>query len=161
MGFNPYKWYSKGKTHKPLPTSSPLLSKIKNGDYEISSYLVEAEDVKKDYIKIYSKEYNSHTTNDENTRKFHAHQKARMRNVAYLKLLEAGMVDEERILRDLRKELHSEFGDDYWDTVMETQPLSVEDIYWKYKEFSGIGTTPSEIALQLGRKSTKGLKPKN
>jgi hypothetical protein len=161
MGFNPYKWYSKGKTHRPLPKSSPLLSKIRNGDYEISSYLVEADDVKKDYIKIYSKEYNSHTTNDESTRKFHAHQKARMRNVAYLKLLESGMMDEERILKDLRNELYSEFGGDYWETVLDGEPMTIEDMYWMYKKLSGMGTTPSEMALQLGRKSTKGLKPKN
>lgn len=160
MGFNPFKWYSKGKFHKPLPQSSPLLLKIRNGDFNPSSYLGEAELVKRDYNRIYKREYNSQTTGEESVRKFHAHQKARMRNVAYLKLIEEGMWDEERILNRLRNELTSEFGGDYWDVVMDGDVKTIEDAYWKYKELSGMGTTPSEIAIGLGRKTTKGLKPK-
>ena len=161
MGFNPFKWYSKGKLHKPLSQSSPLLLKIRNGDFNPSSYLGEANVVRREYNRIYQREYDSHTTDEESVRKFHAHQKARMRNVAYLKLIEEGMWDEERILTRLRNELTSEFGNDYWDEVVDSEVETIEDVYWKYKELSGMGTTPSEIAIGLGRNTIKGLKPKN
>jgi hypothetical protein len=83
-----------------------------------------------------------------------------MRNVAYLKLMEEVMVDEDRILKKLRDGLFDEFGSDYWEnaTSIEMGLKTIEDIYWKYKELSGMGTTPSEIAIQLNRKSSKGLK---
>jgi hypothetical protein len=160
MGFNPFKWYSKGKIHKPLKPSAPLLLKIRNGDFNPSSYFREAEVAKCDYMKIYNTEYESHSTNEESVKRFHAHQKARMRNVAYLKLMEEVMVDEDRILKKLRDGLFDEFGSDYWKnaTSIEMGLKTIEDIYWKYKELSGMGTTPSEIAIQLNRKSSKGLK---
>jgi hypothetical protein len=83
-----------------------------------------------------------------------------MRNVAYLKLIEEAMFDEDRILKKLRDGLFDEFGSDYWDvaTSIENGLKTIEDVYWKYKELSGMGQTPSEIAIQLKRKSTKGLK---
>lgn len=160
MSYNPYKWYSKGKSHKPLPPSTPLLLKIRNGDFNLSSYFSEAEREVKDYKAIYDKEYNSQTTEEVNVKKFHAHQKARMRNVAYLKLMVDGMIDEVKILKRLRDELLSEFGNDFWNetTSIEVGLMSIEDVYWKYKELSGIGTTPSEIAIQLNRKTTRNLK---
>jgi len=36
---------------------------------------------------------------------------------------------------------------------------TTEDLYWWYKKKVGMGTTPSEMAIQLGRKTTKGLQP--
>lgn len=160
MSYNPYKWFSKGKSHKPLKPSAPLLLKIRNGDFNPSSYFAEATVARKEYQAIYDKEYDSHSTDEISVKKFHAHQSARMRNVAYLKLNEAAMFDEEKILRKLKDELVSEFGIDLWDTVtsVEVGLETVEDIYWKYKELSGMGTTPSEIAIQLGRKNIGNLR---
>lgn len=155
MAYNPYKWFSKGKKRTPLKSSAPLLLKIRNGDFNLSEYLGEAESERRNYQRLYDKEYNSQSGDDINTRKFHAHQKAKLRNVAYLKLLEAGMVDEEKILRKLRDELTVEFGVDLWDKVtsVEMGLKTIEDIYWKYKELSGMGTTPSEMKIQLRKKS--------
>lgn len=160
MSYNPYKWYSGGKIHTPLKPSAPLLLKIRNGDFNQSQYFAESEEVKREYQRIYDIEYNSQTTEDINVKRFHAHQKARMRNVAYLKLIEEAMFDEDRILKKLRDGLFDEFGSDYWDvaTSIENGLKTIEDVYWKYKELSGMGQTPSEIAIQLKRKSTKGLK---
>jgi len=40
---------------------------------------------------------------------------------------------------------------------MESCDGNVEDLYWWYKKELGLGQTPSEIAIQLGRNSTKSL----
>lgn len=160
MGYNPYKWYSKGKLHTKLKKSAPLLLKIRNGDFDISSYFREAINEKLNYKKIFNKEFDSINGDSINSKKFLAHQKARMRNIAYLKLMEDGMKDEERILFNFRDELKQEFGIDLWEIVtsVELGLNSLEDIYWKYKELSQTGITPSEIAIQLGRDTTNGLK---
>ena len=38
MGYNPFRWYTKGRRKKPLKKSPPLLLKIRNGDFEYSPY---------------------------------------------------------------------------------------------------------------------------
>jgi len=35
---------------------------------------------------------------------------------------------------------------------------TTEDLYWWYKKQVKMGQTPSEIAISLGRKTTKGLR---
>lgn len=159
MKYNKYKWYSKGKSNKPLSVSVPLLLRIRHGDFSISEYLREATTVKNEYQRIYDKTYNESTTDSVHTKEFDAHQSARMKNVAYLKLMEEGMHDEERILQKFRKALLSEFGHDYWDeaTDVSAECKTIEDVYWKYKELCGMGQTPSEIAIALNRQTTKGL----
>ena len=53
-----------------------------------------------------------------------------------------------------------EFGKDLWEKCMERQrgKGTIEDIYWWYKKQVKFGQTPSELAIQLGRKTTKGLR---
>jgi hypothetical protein len=77
-----------------------------------------------------------------------------------MKLEEKGLEEEEARLVQLRKELELEFGKDLWDKCMEKQRGNgtTEDIYWWYKKECKMGMTPSEIAITLGRKTTKGLK---
>ena len=36
---------------------------------------------------------------------------------------------------------------------------TTEDLYWWYKKQVKMGQTPSEMAISLGRKTTKGLQP--
>lgn len=159
MSYNPYRWFSKGKVHKPLPQSTPLLLKIRNGDFQVSQYYEEAERERKEYQRIYKKEYNSHTTSEHSAKHFHSHQKARMRNVARLKLEKEATKDENKILYNLRKELKREFGKDLWNEAHESQrgDGSIEALYWWYKEKCKIGITKSEMDIQLKRSNTKGL----
>lgn len=159
MGFNKYRWFSKGKTHKPLPKSAHLLDRIRNGDFDLSSYYKEAKQAQKDYQKIYKREYDSHATSDTNVKRVHAHAAARMRNVARLKLEEEGMVDEIRILKELRDSLKAEFDADLWDeaTSPEIGNGTIEDIYVWYKEKLGIQYTNSDIK-QIRKRMRK---PKN
>ena len=162
MGYNPFRWYTNGKYRKrPLPQSSPLLLKIRNGDFESSPFFKEAEDARKDYQRMYDEFIQKSQINDVNDLKNEAHQYAKMKNVKALKLDEKAHEEEQVRLYQLRKELTLEFGQDLWEESMEANiggRGTTEDLYWWYKKKVGMGTTPSEMAIQLGRKSTKGLR---
>jgi hypothetical protein len=162
MGYNPFRWYTNGKYRKrPLPQSSPLLLKIRNGDFESSPFFKEAEDARKDYQRMYDEFVNKSQINDEHDLKNEAHQYAKMKNVKALKLDEKAHEEEQVRLYQLRKELTLEFGQDLWEESMEANiggRGTTEDLYWWYKKKVGMGTTPSEMAIQLGRNSTKGLR---
>lgn len=159
MGYNKFRWWTKGKKKKPLSTSSPLLLKIRNGDFEYSSYFEEASLNRKESDKIYNRIMKSSPIKNELDRKYIAIDAGRMKRVKALKLEEVGMVDELKILKQLREELINEFGEDLWDKCLEKQRGSgtIEDMYWWYKKQCKMNITPSELAIKLGKKTTKGL----
>ena len=160
MGYNPFRWYTSGKYRKkPLYSSAPLLLKIRNGDFEYSPFYKEAEDNRKMYDKMYNEYMDTSPIQNINDKKHEAHQHAKMKRIKAMKLEEKGWEEEQVRLAQLRKELESEFGKDLWEKCMERQRGrgTTEDMYWWYKKEVGMGMTPSEIAIQLGRKTTKGL----
>ena len=162
MSYNPFRWYTSGKYRKrPLKSSAPLLLKIRNGDFESSPFFREAEDARKDYQRMYDEYIKTSHSKDEFTLKHEAHNYAKMKNVRALKLDEKAMEEENSRLYQLKKELEAEFGKDLWDKAHERQrgKGTTEDLYWWYKKQVGMGQTPSEMAIQLGRKTTKGLQP--
>ena len=163
MGYNPFRWYTSGKYRKrPLPQSSPLLLKIKNGDFESSPFFKEAEDARKDYQRMYDEFVQTSQITDEFDLKHEAHQYAKMKNVKALKLDEKAHEEEEVRLNQLKKELTAEFGQDLWEEGLEAKlngKGTTEDLYWWYKKKVGMGQTPSEMAITLGRTTTKGLQP--
>jgi hypothetical protein len=162
MGYNPFRWYTSGKYRKrPLPQSSPLLLKIRNGDFESSPFFKEAEDARKDYQRMYDEFVEKSHISDVNDLKHEAHQYAKMKNVRALKLDEKADEEENMRLHQLRLELTEEFGKDLWDNAHERQrgKGTTEDLYWWYKKQTKMGQTPSEMAIQLGRKTTNGLRP--
>lgn len=162
MGYNPFRYYTEGKYRKrPLKSKSPLLLKIRNGDFEYSPYFLEAKDNEKLYDKMYSEYIDNSHSNDINSIKHEAHQHAKMKRIKAQKLMEVGIVEEQTRLHQLRKELELEFGKDLWEKANERQrgKGTTEDLYWWYKKQVGMGLTPSEIAIQLGRKTTNGLRP--
>lgn len=161
MAYNPFRWYTKGTYRKrPLKSTSPLLLKIKNGDFEYSPFLLESVDEEKNYHKKYDTFMNTSQIRNINDRKVEAHQYAKLRRVASQKLMEKGLEEEQLRLHQLRKELESEFGKDLWDKCLEKQrgKGTTEDMYWWYKKECKMGQTPSEIAIILGRNTTKGLR---
>lgn len=160
MGYNPFRWYTSGKYRKkPLYSSAPLLLKIRNGDFEYSLFYKEAEDNHKMYNKMYNEYMDTSPIKNINDKKHEAHQHAKMKRIKAMKLEEKGWEEEQTRLAQLRKELESEFGKDLWDKCLERQrgKGTTEDMYWWYKKQCKMGMTPSEIAIQLGRKTTKGL----
>ena len=160
MGYNPFRWYTSGKYRKrPLKSNAPLLLKIQNGDFEKSPFYKEAEDNMKLYHKMYN-DYikNSHSQNDHMIQ-HEAHQHAKMKKIKAEKLLEKGLEEELSRLNQLRFRLKEEFGKDLWEKSLERQrgKGTTEDLYFWYKKQVGMNTTPSELAIRLGRKTTKGL----
>ena len=163
MGYNPFRWYTSGKYRKkPLKSNAPLLLKIQNGDFEMSPFYKEAKDNHKLYDKMYNEYVKNSHSKDEHAIKHEAHQHAKMKRIKAHKLEEKGLEEEHMRLNELKKRLKEEFGKCLWEKSIERQrgKGSTEDLYWWYKKQVGMATTPSELAIRLGRKTTKGLLPK-
>lgn len=162
MAYNPFRWYTSGKYRKrPLKSSAPLLLKIRNGDFEYSPFFLEADDNHKLYEEMYQQFMDTSHIKNIHDKKHEAHQYAKMKRIKAQKLMEKGMEEEQTRLWQLKKELELEFGKDLWDEATEKQrgKGTTEDLYWWYKKKVGMGQTPSEMAIQLGRKTTNGLRP--
>jgi len=160
MGYNPFRWYTQGKYRtKPLKSNAPLLLKIRNGDFESSPFFKEADDNEKLYTKMYNEYIEKSNLNNINDLKHEAHQYAKMKRIKSQKLLEKGLEEEQTRLHELRRRLTEEFGKDLWEKsqVRQRGKGTTEDLYWWYKKQVKMGQTPSEIAISLGRKTTKGL----
>ena len=161
MSYNPFRYFTEGKYRKrPLKSNSPLLLKIRNGDFEYSPYFLEAKDNEQLYDDMYNEFMKTSTLRDINDKKHEAHQYAKMKRIKAQKLMEVGINEENLRLRQLRIELEAEFGKDLWEKCLEKQrgKGTTEDMYWWYKKQVKMGTTPSEIAIALGRTTTKGLR---
>jgi len=163
MAYNPFRWYTSGKYRKrPLKSSAPLLLKIKNGDFEYSPFFLEADDNHKLYEEMYQQFMDTSHIKNIHDKNHEAHQYAKMKRIKAQKLMEKGMEEEQTRLWQLKKELELEFGVDLWQESQEVKiggRGTTEDLYWWYKKKVGMGQTPSEMAIQLGRKTTNGLRP--
>jgi hypothetical protein len=159
MGYNPYRWFTKGRKNRPLPNNAPLLLKIRNGDFNYSYMFSEAEDTRKEATRVYEEAYKNYIGNDEHNRKMAAEDSSRMKRVKALKLMEEAHKNEMVILTSLRRNLESEFGVDLWEKAMEKQrgKGTIEDLYFWYKKQVKEYTTKSEMDIQFKRPNTKGL----
>jgi hypothetical protein len=160
MAYNKYRWYTKGLKRKPLPKSAPLLLRIQNGDFEYSPYFYEAEEQRNKAKESYELTKKNALISDPLLLEREAQDSARMNRVKALKLMEVGHIDELKRLKELKDALAEEFGKDLWDKCLQRQrgKGTSEDIYWWYKKQTKLGMTPSELAIKLGRTTTKGLK---
>jgi hypothetical protein len=159
MGYNPYRWWTKGRPNKPLKADAPLLLKIRNGDFDYSYMFNEAASQRASAEEAYNQTYKNYGGTDEKNRQEAAIEASRMKRVKAIKLeLEAGR-DEEMILWKLRKELTKEFGKDLWEKSLERQrgKGTLEDLYWWYKKQVKEAITTSEIDIKFKRTNTKGL----
>tara|TARA_B110000444_G_scaffold2677_1_gene2413 strand:- start:992 stop:1453 length:462 start_codon:yes stop_codon:yes gene_type:complete len=149
MGYNPYRWYTKGRRVKPLKKSEPLLLRIQNGDYEYSPYFSEAKEVEKEGDKMVEFLMKTLKIECEFDRRHEAMEKTKMKRVKRLKLMEVGDEEENKRLRELRLELEKEFDKDLWDKSLERQrgKGTTEDLYWWYKKECKLGMTKSEYTI--------------
>ncbi len=140
MSYNKYRWYTKKKSTKKLPSTSPLLDRIRNGDFNISPLLKEGEDTEVEYKEKYQSIWDEYPNTHYIERKQIAREGSRLRNVASLRLKEEGMKDEIDRLHKLRKELKKHFNDDFWEIATSTEMglKTVEDIYFKYEQLKKI-----------------------
>ena len=159
MAYNKYRWWTRKKKNKPLPEYYPLAEKIKNGDYEYSYMFGEANEVRESAKKAYQQTYDNYGGTDEKNRIEVSLDAGRMKRLKAIKLELEAAKDEDKILWKLRKELEKEFGKDLWDKAMERQrgKGTLEDLYYWYKKQCKIGTTKSEMDIQLKRKNVTGL----
>ena len=149
MGYNPFRWYTKGRRVKPLKKSEPLLLRIQNGDYEYSPYFSEAKEVEKEGDKMVEFLMKTLKIECEFERRADAMEKTKMKRVKRLKLMEVGDEEEHKRLRELRLELEKEFDKDLWDKSLERQrgKGTTEDLYWWYKKECKLGMTKSEYTI--------------
>jgi hypothetical protein len=162
MSYNPFRWYTSGKYRKrPLKSSAPLLLKIRNGDFEYSPFFLEARDNDKLYEEMYQHFIDTSPIRNMADKLHEAHQYAKMKRIKANKLKEKADIEEKTRLHQLRLELTEEFGKDLWNKAHERQrgKGTTEDLYWWYKKQTKMGQTPSEMAIQLGRNTTNGLRP--
>jgi len=159
MSYNKYRWWTKGKIHKPLKADAPLLLKIRNGDFDYSYMFSEAKELRETSDKVYQQAYKNYGGTDEQNRIQAALEASQMKRVKALKLEFEANRDENMILYKLRSELAKEFGKDLWDKSMERSrgKGTLEDLYYWYKKQCKIGTTKSETDIQLKRPNIKGL----
>jgi hypothetical protein len=155
MAYNPFRWFTEGKYRtKPLKKASPLLLRIRNGDFEYSPFFLESKDNDKLYEDMFQQFMETSLLKDINDKRVEAHQFAKMKRIKAQKLMEKGVEEEQVRLNELKTELSLEFGKDLWQRGKGT----TEDMYWWYKKQCKMGQTPSEIAIALGRTTTKGLR---
>jgi len=135
MGYNKFQWWMNGqKAKKTLGKNSPLLSKIKNGDFDYSPLFDASVRCREEADLAYELAYKNYIGNDESNRKRAAEDSARMKRVRALKLKETANDQENKRLIELRKALISEFGADFWDDMMEEEPMSLVELYKWYEK---------------------------
>ena len=159
MGYNPYRWWTKGRPNKPLKAEAPLLLKIRNGDFDYSYMFNEAKGMRESAKQAYDLAYKNYGGTDELNRQQAALEAGRMKRVKAIKLeLEAGR-EEQMTLWKLQMELKKEFGQDVWDEAMEKQrgDGSLEALYKWYMKRCKVGTPPSIMDIQLKKPNTLGL----
>ena len=159
MGYNPYRWWTKGRPNKPLKADAPLLLKIRNGDFDYSYMFNEAASQRASAEEAYNQTYKNYGGTDERNRKEAALEAGRMKRIKAVKLELEAFKNEELILWKLRAELKKDFEKDLWDKAMERQrgKGTLEDLYMWYKKQVKQGTTTSEFDIKYQRANTKGL----
>jgi hypothetical protein len=159
MGYNKFRWWTKGRPNKPLKADAPLLLKIRNGDFDYSYMFNEATQMRESAKQVYELTYKNYGGTDEKNRVEAALEASRMRRVKALKLELEGGREEQITLWKLQMELKKEFGKDLWEKSLERQrgKGTLEDLYMWYKKQVKEGTTKSEMDIQLKRWNTKGL----
>lgn len=154
MAYNPFRWFSKGSYRKrPLKSSAPLLLRIQNGDFEYSPFLLESVDEENNYQQKYNEFMSTSMIDDMMDRQVEAHQHAKMRRIASQKLMEKGLEEEVVRLKELRRLLEYEFGEDLWEKCLEKQRGNgtTEDMYNWYKKETNSNFTKSEM-IQLKKR---------
>jgi hypothetical protein len=159
MGYNKFRWWTKGRPNKPLKSNAPLLLKIRNGDFDYSYMFSEARLVRESAQMAYENTYKNYGGTNEQNRIEAALEEKQRYNKRALKLDESAFIDENRILWKLRKDLESEFDKDLWEKSLERQrgKGTLEDLYFWYKKQVKQTTTKSEMDIIYKRTNTKEL----
>ncbi len=159
MGYNKYRWFTKGRPNKPLREDAPLLLKIRNGDFDYSYMFGEARDTRESAKLVSETAYKNYRGTDDKNRNEVAMEAGRMKRIKAIKLELEAFANENKILWKLQGDLKKEFGKDLWDKAMELKRgfKTIEDLYWWYKKKVKEAITKSEMDIKFKRANTKGL----
>jgi hypothetical protein len=159
MGYNKFKWWTKGRKNKPLSANAPLLLKIRNGDFDYCYMFGEAKEMRDTQYRVYQQAYDNYGGTYEKNRIQAALEASQMKRLKALKLELEAHKEEQMILWRLRNEFTKEFGKDLWDKAMERQrgKGTLEDLYEWYRKNSKVKTPKSIQDIQLKRANTKEL----
>ncbi len=159
MGYNKYRWFTKGRPNKPLREDAPLLLKIRNGDFDYSYMFGEARDTRQSAKLVSETAYKNYRGTDDKNRNEVALEAGRMKRIKAIKLELEAFANENKILWKLQGDLKKEFGKDLWDKAMELKRgfKTIEDLYWWYKKKVKEAITKSEMDIKFKRANTKGL----
>ncbi len=134
MAYNKFRWWVIGRIKKPLPSTKPLLHRIRNGDFEYSPYFEQAESQRKLSDELFDTTFKNSKSNSYITKYMDSLDSGRMNRVRALKLDDEAHKHEYNRLCTLREALFKEFGFDLWDSVMNGDfNGNTEDLYWYYK----------------------------
>ena len=134
MSYNPFRWWTKGKRHKPLSDRAPLYDKIKNGDYEYSYMFAEADEMRATEKMAYDLTYKNYGGTDAKNRIEAALEASRMKRLKALKLELEAHKDEQKILWKLEHDFKDVFGLDIWDEAVENCGGDLMSLYSYYKQ---------------------------
>jgi hypothetical protein len=136
MSYNKFKWWTKGKKHKPLSDRAPLYDKIQNGDYDYSYMFNEAEMVKELAKKAYDDTYKNYGGTDEKNRIEVSLEASRMKRLRAIKLQLEAHKDEQKILWKLQNDFKEVFGFDIWEEAVENCGGDLMSLYQYYKTYA-------------------------
>jgi hypothetical protein len=136
MGYNKFRWWTKGKKTKPLPAHYPLSQKILNGEYDYSYMFAEAKEMRDTAQKVYQQTYDNYGGTDQKNRIEVSLEASQMKRLKAIKLELEANKDEQNILYKLRRDLRSTFNIDVWDEAMEKIDGDLMALYTYYKNYA-------------------------
>lgn len=136
MSYNPFRWWTKGKIHKPLSDRAPLYDKIKNGDYEYSYLFAEAIEMRETAKKAYDDTYKNYGGTDEKNRIEASLEASRMKRLKAIKLELEAYKDEQKILYKLEKDFKEVFGLNIFEEAVENCGGDLLSLYSYYKSYA-------------------------
>ena len=127
-----------------------LLEKIRQGKFELSHHIKNADYYKNRAEEIYQININNPLIRDYEQRLMEAEYSARSERLKGRKSFEKVIEMEQKILKSLRDSLETEFGVDLWDDAHKKQrgKGTTEDLYFWYKKQAGQTYTKSELKMR-------------
>jgi AraC-like DNA-binding protein len=134
MGYNPYRWWTRGtkQRNRPLPYHYPLAQRIGNGDYDLHPLMEEWISEKEKYKVDVQKCWDEYKGDTNAGRWEYMRDRTRMQNLRVLKLAEESHKKETELLFKLREELKKAFKIDLWDEAVENCDGDIKEFYEYY-----------------------------
>lgn len=146
MGRQTFNWWRRNRKRKTLKKSSPLIDRIKNGDFEVSQYLAEADyeiSIKQEIIERETERGERLGLHSE-TIKQNIFNESDQYQRRYNRLMKDFYEDEDRILLEFRKAINKNFLNSFeyiFDRWLEDKEpdMTVEELYHRCNQIKKDG----------------------